>query len=253
MITVTAAQLDAWLATFLYPFFRILALASTAPVLSHASVPRRVRIGLAFLVALIVAPGLPPAPFVSPYSAAGLLLIAQQLLIGAAIGFAIELVFAAAVLAGEMMGLQMGLSFASFIDPQNNAQTPLVGSFLSVALMLLFLALDGHLQVIAILADTFRVFPLDRAAGGIDVRALALAGKEIFAIGLAVALPVVAALLLANLMLGVLTRTAPQLNLFAVGFPITLTAGLGMLLFSLPFILPPMEAALSRAFGLVLR
>jgi flagellar biosynthesis protein FliR len=253
MITLTAAQVDAWLAAFFYPFFRFMALTSTAPVLSHASVPARVRIGLALMFTVVVAPTIPQPAFVSPFSAAGVAMIAQQILLGAAIGFALEIVFAAASLAGEVMGLQMGLSFASFVDPQGPSQQPLIGSLLNIGVILLFLAIDGHLRLIGALAESFRAFPLDQIGPGLDPRGLALAGAQVFTIGLSVALPVIAALLLANLALGVLTRTAPQLNLFAVGFPITLAAGLAMLLFALPFVLPPLEAALERAFLLVVR
>ena len=179
-----------------------------------------------------------------------MLLIVQQLLIGVAIGFTMQIVFAAVELAGELIGLQMGLSFATFINADAD-QVPIVGSFLAVTMMLVFLALNGHLMLIAGLVNTFASFPVDGVQGlvAFDVRALVLAGRELFSLGVTLALPVIAAMLLANLALGVLTRTAPQLNLFAVGFPVTLATGLAMLSLALPFLVPAMEHAVMRGLG----
>ena len=254
MFTVSEAELNAWLAGFFYPFVRIAALASSAPLFSHRSIPRPTRIGLSVLIAILVAPTLPPAAFVSPFSAPGVLLILQQVLIGLAIGLTMQVVFAAVELAGELIGLQMGLSFATFINADAD-QTPIVGSFLAVTMMLVFLSLNGHLLMIAGLVDTFVSFPVDGAAGlaAFDARALVLAGRELFSLGVTLALPVIAAMLLANLALGVLTRTAPQLNLFAVGFPVTLATGLAMLSLALPFVVPAMEHAVMRGLALMLR
>jgi flagellar biosynthetic protein FliR len=165
-----------------------------------------------------------------------------------------QIVFAAVELAGELIGLQMGLSFATFINADAD-QVPIVGSFLAVTMMLVFLALNGHLLLIAGLVDTFASFPLDGVRGlvAFDVRALVLAGRELFMLGVTLALPVIAAMLLANLALGVLTRTAPQLNLFAVGFPVTLATGLAMLSLALPFLVPAMEQAVMRGLAMLLR
>lgn len=251
MLSIGAAELEAMVAGVLYPFLRILALFSSAPVLSHRSIPRTARIGLAFLVALLVAPTLPAGPAVPPFSAAGVLLVVQQVVIGVAVGLVMQAAFAAVDVAGELIGLQMGLSFASFVDAQNADVVPIVASFLSLTLTLVFLAVDGHLLLLAALVDTFHAFPV--AAGApfspLDAAAIARAGRELFATGLTLALPVVAAMLLTNLALGVLTRTAPQLNIFAVGFPVTLLVGLGMLALSLPFLVPAMEQALLRGFA----
>ena len=254
MFTISAAELDAWLAGFFYPFVRIAALASSAPLFSHRSIPRPTRLALCVLITIVVAPTLAPVPFVSPFSAPGVVLIIQQLLIGVAIGFTMQIVFAAVELAGELIGLQMGLSFATFVNADADP-TPIVGSFLTVTMMLVFLAINGHLALIAGVADSFASFPADGGPGIVffDVRALVLTGRELFSLGVTMALPVIAAMLLANLSLGVLTRTAPQLNLFAIGFPVTLATGLAMLALAMPFIVPAMEQALLRGLSLVLR
>jgi flagellar biosynthetic protein FliR len=252
MITVTSAQLDAWIVAFLFPLARILGLLGSAPVFNNAAMPRRVRLMTGLAIALALVPALPPMPAVPAGSWIGLAILAQQMLIGILMGFALRIAFAAVDIAGEMIGLQMGLSFAAFVDPQNAGEAPVVGSFLALVLMLLFLALDGHLLLIAALVDTFHAFPLGATGfSSIDARGLVTAGRDLFAVGLQLALPVIAALLLANLALGVLTRTAPQLNLFAVGFPITLLVGMLMLLFALPFMLPALEAAVLRGLALV--
>lgn len=254
MITIGSAELEGWLAAFCYPFFRMLALFSSAPLLSHASVPRPARIGLALMLTILIAPTLPAAGQVPPVSVHGVLLIVQQVLIGLALGFSLQIAFAAVELAGDMIGLQMSLSFASFIDPQNSTQTPLVGSFLAIVLLLVFTAMNGHLLLLAALADSFRTLPV--ALGGVrwqDAEQLIAAGGTLFAQGLQIAMPVIAAMLVANLTLGVLTRTAPQLNLLAVGFPVTLLVGMLLLLLGMPHIVSALEGVISGGLRLLSR
>ena len=237
---------------FFWPFCRILALFSSAPVLSHKTVPVRVRVALALMVTAIVAPGVAPLA-ISPASAEGVMALIAQVAIGLCIGFMLRLVFAAIEFAGDMIGLQMGLSFATFVDPQNSNQTPLVGSFMSTLLMLLLLAVNGHLMVLAGVVKSFDTVPLDAGLMRIvDWHALALLGGTVFAAGLQIALPVLAAMLIANLALGVLTRTAPQLNLFAVGFPVTLMVGLLLLLVLLPYLAQPLQQMIEQALMPVL-
>lgn len=247
MFNIGAAELDGLLTAFFYPFFRILALASSAPVFAHSSVPNMVRIALAILLTAIVAPTLPAMAAVSPFSAEGILLIFEQVLIGLAIGFAMQIAFATVTLAGDLIGLQMGLSFAAFIDPQNSEQSPLVGSFLSIILMLVFLAINGHLLLIAGVVDSFHVFPLmPDGVHAFDAVRLVRSGADLFAFGLQIALPIIGAMLLTNLTLGMVARTSPQLNLLAVGFAVTLTVGFLMLLLELPLLGPGFENILQR-------
>ncbi len=254
MLGFGAAELDLLLATYLYPFFRILMLVSSAPLLSHRSVPRRVRIGLAVLVTILVAPTLPTAGLVSPFSAEGVLLILQQVLVGAALGFAMQVAFAAVGLAGDMVGLQMGLSFAAFIDPVNSEQSPIVGSFLTMTLLLVFTAINGHLLLIAAVADSFVTVPLTiHGVHWLDAWKIAATGGAMFAYGLQIALPVIGAMLLTNLAFGILTRTAPQLNLFAVGFPVTLIVGLLVMLLGLRHQIPVFEHVLLQGIELFAR
>lgn len=239
MITVTSAQIDAWIALFLWPFLRISAVMVSEPVLGNRAIPIRVRIGFSFMLAVLVASSLPAPPAVELASPAGLLVAAQQIVIGLAIGFTMRLLMAAIEMAGSLAGLTMGLGFATFYDPQNSAQVPVVGQFMGLLAILMFFAINGHLMVISALVESFRVLPISAqplAAGGFQ--ALALAGGQIFVIGLLLSLPVMAALLMVNVAMGVMSRAAPQLNLFAVGFPLTLTAGFAVLLMALPYLAP---------------
>lgn len=241
MITLTGAQLDAWIAAFFFPLARILALIAAAPPFSNAAVPMRIKVATGLALALALAPALPPIPPISPASGAGLAVLAQQMLIGAAMGFAFRLVISAIDFAGSLIGLQMGLGFATFYDPDNTSQTPVLSEFLSLLGLLVLLSMNGHLMILATLARSFEVLPIaGTALAAGSWSNLAHAGTIIFASGLMLALPVVCALLITNVALGVLTRAAPQLNLFAVGFPLTLIGGFTVLILSLGYLSTPL-------------
>lgn len=240
MLTFTSAQLAAWVGTFLWPFFRILALLSSAPVFSAPQVSIRLRLGLAIVIAIVIAPTLPAVPPVEPLSPAGFVLIAQQVLIGLAMGFTMRLIFAAFEFAGNFIGLQMGLGFATLMDPQNGAQSPVMGSFLTLITTLAFLATNGHLMMIAALGESFRYFPI-LPGQGIDTHAWRLIvawGGSIFTIGTILALPIIAVILVVNIALAVLSKVSPQLNIFVIGFPLLLGLGLWGLSLLLPYMMP---------------
>lgn len=247
MISFSLGEIEALLGQYLWPFVRILALLMAAPVFSHRVIPARVKIGASLAIALVIAPTL-ATPEVGAFSAAGWLLVAEQLLVGVAIGFSLRIVFGAVEIAGDMIGLQMGLSFATFVDPQNSNQTPLVGSFLVMIATLLFLAIDGHLMMLDALVESFNVAPIGLGSvSALRWEYLATLGTQLFSLGLQVSLPVLATMLLVNLSLGVMTRAAPQLNLFSVGFPLTLATGMLLLMLMLPYLGGPLEEAFRRA------
>ncbi|WP_321874441.1 flagellar biosynthetic protein FliR [Burkholderia ubonensis] len=239
MFSVTYAQLNAWLTAFLWPFVRMLALVAVAPVTGHVSVPGRVKIGVAAFMALVVAPTLGAMPAVTVFSAQGIWIVVTQFLIGVAMGFTMQIVFAAAQAAGDAIGLSMGLGFATFFDPHASGATPVMGRFLNAVAILAFLAFDGHLQVLAALAASFQALPVSaellHAPGW---RTLAAFGATVFQMGLLLALPVVAALLIANLALGILNRAAPQVGIFQVGFPVTMLVGLLLVQLMVPNMVP---------------
>jgi len=254
VISITTQQWYAWITAFVWPFLRILGLMLSEPVLSNRSVPTSARVGLAIMVTLVVAPTLPPMPRVDPASAAGVFIAIQQLLIGLAMGFVMRIALTAAETAGQLGGLQMGLGFAVFFDPQSTAQTAVVGQFLGLFAMLLFLSMNGHALVISALAESFRVLPVAAdPVNPIGWRVLAQWGGVIFTVGLLIALPVIAALLIANVAVGIMTRAAPQLNIFAVGFPVTLVTGFVALYLAIPYIGPALARLFEQAAGVMLR
>lgn len=252
MLVVTGAELQALAGALVWPFLRVLALVAAAPVLGHRAVPARVKTGLALVVTALLVPALPPSP---PLDHPGwFAILAQELLIGLSLALAMHVAFAAVALAGDLVGLQMGLSFATFVDPAHSGQSPMIGTFLGLLATLVFFAADGHLALLAALAESFRHAPVGAAAPAAETwGALVAWGGELFRIGLQLALPVLAAMLAGNLALGVLARAAPQLNLFAVGFPAALILGLALLALALPMLDTPMREALARAIALFAR
>jgi flagellar biosynthetic protein FliR len=243
MFAVTSIQLEGWISAYAWPFLRILALFSAAPLFNQRAVPARLKVGLAALVAFVVVPGLPA----TPASADTAWLLFQQLAIGLSIGLALHVMFAAFSVAGDLLGLQMGLSFASFIDPQRNQAEPIIGSFLGLLATLVFLSMNGHLILVAGIAESFRAIPVGAGAPLMaDWKGLALLGGTLFSLGVHMALPVLATMLILNLALGVLARVSPQLNLFAVGFPATILVGLIALSLAMPLMGPFLESALER-------
>lgn len=251
MLSVTEAQLNAWLAAFMFPLARVLGLIAAAPVFNNASVPVRVKLLAGLAVTFAVAPMLPPPPQVEPASWAGLAILLQQGLIGLLLGFTMRVVFAGVDLAGELIGLQMGLGFAVFYDPQNAGQSPIVAEFVGLLALLFFLALNGHLMVLALLAESFSALPVGVSPFPAGWETLLRWAAALFSIGVLLALPVIGALLVANIALGVLTKVAPTLNLFAVGFPVTLMAGFAMLALSMPYFAPALENLFVQGYDAV--
>ncbi|MDR1661759.1 MAG: flagellar biosynthetic protein FliR [Azoarcus sp.] len=251
MFSVTSAQLDAWLAVFVFPFVRLLGLLMAAPVFSTRAMPVRVRLAVALGIAVAILPAAPPMPGIAPGSGIGLLVMGEQVFIGAAIGFVIRLVFAAIDLAGSFIGMQMGLSFALFFDPNSGGQSAVLADFMSMVATLLFLALDGHLVMIGLLAHSFEWLPVGAGLSGEAWSLIPRAGAAIFSTGLLFSLPLLAVLLVTNIALGVLTRASPQLNLFAIGFPVTMMAGFFALILLMSNFGPVVQNLFERGFEVV--
>jgi len=242
MLSVTQDQLYGWLTQFMWPFVRVLSLFAVAPLFGESSIPRTAKIGLAAVFAVAIAPSIPPIPVMPPGSYTGLLILAQQVMIGIAIGYTMRIVFSAVQTAGEFVGLQMGLSFATFFDPSMGANTAVLSRLFNIVAMLIFLAIDGHLLMLAAIVRTFETLPIGELTlhqNGWGV--LVEWGSTIFSSGLLLALPLIAALLTINLALGILNRAAPQLSVFSVGFPISITVGVILLAIVLPQTPPFLE------------
>ena len=247
MISFTETQLLAWLTPVLWPFLRALALFTALPVFSQRAVPMRVKIGLALFIALAAQPSLPAMPPVALDSPQALLVLLQQLLVGLTLGFAVRVVFAAVEMGGELIGLQMGLNFAGFFDPATASQGTASGRFFGTLVAFLFVLSNSHLAIIAALVHSFEVFAVgDEPFAFLRQTQPQRWGSEVFTLGLWIALPLVGMLLFVNLVLGVISRVAPQISVFSVGFPLTLSVGLIGMLLTLPLLEQPFAMALVR-------
>jgi flagellar biosynthetic protein FliR len=225
VLALTTGQLEAWVAQAFFPFARIGACLMVAPVFGARFVPARTRVLLAVALTALIVPLL-PAPTIAPFSGEGFVVVAQQLLIGVALGFALQVVFDALGLAGQLLANSMGLSFAFNVDPLRGSSTAALGQLYIILATLVFLALGGHLALIQVLVDGFTPMPVGAGLPREGLWAIVLWGGTLFSGAISIALPGVTALLIVNLAFGVMSRAAPSLNLFAVGFPISLIVGL---------------------------
>jgi flagellar biosynthesis protein FliR len=254
MISLTTGQLDAWLAQLLWPFVRISSCFMVAPAFGALFVPPRIRIVLAGAITLIIAPLVPSPGAIAPFSPAGIVVTIQQVIIGIAIGFSLQVLFDAVTLGGQLLANSMGLSFAFNTDPMHGVETPVLGQLYSMLVMLTFLSLDGHLKLIELLVDGFRTMPVGTSGLGQEgIWSIVSWGSQLFSGALSVALPGVTALLIVNIAFGVMSRAAPQLNLFAVGFPISLVFGLLIVLAGLPSMQTTFRGLLTEGFDLLRR
>lgn len=237
---------------FLLPFIRLGALFVAAPFFGAVTVPVRVRIILAIAVTVILMPVLGDTRAVELVSAAGLLLILQQVAVGLVMGLMLQFVVAAIVMAGHTIATAMGLSFASSVDPQNGTQVTILGQFYLIIATLFFLAIDGHLRLLELLAMSFEVFPVTRFVldAGLFGEVM-LYSAQMFVTGTLLALPVMIGVLLINVGFGVMTRAAPQLNIFSIGFPMSMLGGFVLMLLSMPVVLPVLGNAYDAVFVLL--
>ncbi|MDB2409359.1 flagellar biosynthetic protein FliR [Pseudomonadales bacterium] len=246
------AVLITWLVQFILPFFRIAAFLMVVPVFGNQLVAVRVRLLLALSAAILIFPLLPDFPVVDPLSLAMFFLVFEQLVIGAVLGFMVQLFFHIFVLAGQMVAMQMGLGFASMVDPTNGVSVAVVSQFYVLLVTLLFLSFNGHLVVFEVMVEGFTYLPI--GAGSVHQSAiytLAAAGGWMFASALLLALPAVTAILIVNFAFGVMTRAAPQLNIFSLGFPFTLLFGIFILWVALAGFLPQYQQLSKEVFVLL--
>ena len=254
MISLTESQIVAWLSPLIWPFLRVLAVFTSAPIFSSRVFPLRARVGLALLIAIAAQPSLSGQPVISISGPDALGALAQQVGIGLAIGFTVRLVFAAVELAGEVVGFQMGLNFASFFNPSLNTQSSAVATFFGQMSTFLFVVMNGHLMILMAVIKSFEAFPVDQNfLAAMSSLKLYNLGADLFATGLWIALPMIGMLMFVNLGLGIVSRVAPQMNIYAIGFPITLTVGLLGIAVTLPMLDQPMMALMERAIDLFAR
>lgn len=248
------AQLSAWLGLYLWPFVRISSMLLATPVFNSRQLPAQIRLFLALMLTWVIAPSLPSQPGVDVLSHSGFVILLQQILIGVIMGFILQMVFAALVFGGQVAAYSMGLGFASMVDPQNGVQVPVLAQYYLILATLLFLSINGHLLMIDLLVDSFRSLPV--ATDGISRNSLheVIAwGSRLFAGGLLIALPIMGAMLLVNMGMGVVMRAAPQLNIFSIGFPITMLMGFALMWVSLPNVMHVFNNLLEEAFELIMQ
>lgn len=251
MITFSEAQIAAWLSPIFWPFVRVLAVFTAAPIFSSRAFPTRARIALAFLVALASESGYPSSAVIALNDARAPGVLLQQVGVGLSIGFAVRVVFAAVELAGEVIGFQMGLNFASFFDPTMNAQSSAVARFFSQMTSLLFVVMNGHIMVLMAVNQSLKAFPIEQNfLQTLEQMKLFRLGADLFSSALWIALPMIGMLMFVNLAMGVISRVAPQMNIFSVGFPATLVAGLLGIAITLPMLDQPFINLMTRTIDI---
>ena len=236
---VDAAQATAFVGSLLWPFMRISAMLMAMPVIGTRLVSVRFRVVLAILISFLALPLLPEMPAVEPMSAAGLTISFHQILIGLAMGFILQMVLGALTIAGEAIAMTMGLGFASMVDPANGVNVPVLSQFFLIIGTLLFLALGGHLMIIQLVVSSFQALPV--GFDGIERESFWVIisfSSQMFIAAIWIALPALISILVITLAMGIMTRAAPQLNIFSVGFPVTMLMGFIIMMLLMPTILP---------------
>lgn len=251
-MVISEHQMVALAGSYFWPLLRVSSVFVAIPVFSGRFVPNRVRVGLALAITFFIVPSVPSTPLIDVWSHEGLVTGLQQLLIGLMMGFILQLVFSAVIFAGQAIAYSMGLGFASMVDPGTGVTVPMVSQFYLVLTTLLFLTLGGHLVLIQLLVDSFQSLPIGtEGIERVDIWSVIAWSSRLFSAGLLMALPAMASLLMVNIAFGVVTRAAPQLNIFAVGFPITLLLGAILMWVTLPSVLNSFTNLLAESYGII--
>jgi flagellar biosynthetic protein FliR len=251
-LNFTEQQILNEVALFIWPLMRISAMFVAVPLFSIQAVPARVRLILSVAITLVIMPLIPPLPTVEMFSYTGFMMALMQVMIGLISGFILQIVFAAVVFAGQGVALSMGLGFSMMVDPQNGQQVPVIAQIYTITTTLIFISLDGHLMLIQMLLDSFKTMPI--GIEGIDkagIWSMIAWSSRMFADGLLLSMPVITSLLLVNIIFGVAARSAPQLQIFSVGFPITMLLGMLLVWKTLPDSLDQFSGLLIDAYDLI--
>lgn len=235
MFTLTEVQISQWLAAFLWPLMRVSGFVLTAPIFGSSLVATPVRIVFSITFTLFIMPHLPPPPPQDIFSLNSVVLIVSELVIGLSMGFVVQMVFEAVIFAGQNLATLMGLGFAMMVDPQRGSSMPVISQYLVIVATLLFLSFDGHLMFLSAVFDSFIYLPIGQWYFDNDTWwVLAGLGGSLFYNGLLIALPAMVALLIVQLGFGIMSRAAPTMNLFAVGFPVSMLLGFIIIYLMLP-------------------
>tara|TARA_R110002167_G_scaffold328713_1_gene535166 strand:+ start:23718 stop:24500 length:783 start_codon:yes stop_codon:yes gene_type:complete len=247
----TESVVNQYLADFILPFTRIAALVMMMIGFGARTIPTRVKLFLCVTLTLAVMPAIPPTKIEQLLSFTTFLMIGQQTLIGISLGFVTVMVVNTFTLAGQIIAMQSGLGFASLVDPASGMNVPAVGQFFLILSTLLFWTMDGHLAYLQFIVASFDTMPIgNEHFASIKYKEIVLWGGWMFATALSLALAPLTAMLLINFSFGVMTRAAPQLNIFAIGFPITMMAGLLIMWLTFGNFLTHFELQWQRALDL---
>jgi flagellar biosynthesis protein FliR len=249
-VVLNAADVSTWVARLWWPTLRVGGFVLAAPIASETTIPPLIKIVMSVALAFMMAPLVQIPATLSIFSGAGLMAGVQEVLIGVSVGLVVQLAFEALTFAGQTISLTMGLGFATLVDPQRGAQTTVIGQMFMIIGILAYLAVNGHLVLLGVLADSFQTLPIGAAPIGKDfLLSVVVWGAHVFESGLMIALPAVIALVIVNMALGVVTRAAPQLNLFGIGFTITLMCGFFVLIVGLDGIMAGIMSLINSALG----
>ncbi len=251
---ISDAEIAGFIQQYALPFTRISMMLMIAPIMGARVVSARVRLALAFLLTLIVVPLLPDFNSPEPLSLLGILFIFREVMVGALMGFVFQVIFQMFVLAGQYIAMKMGLGFAIMNDPTNGVQTTVISQFFLMLTTVMFIAVNGHLYLISLVVESFQILPVGSNQFDFSsIMHLVNLASWMFAAALVFSLPVLTSLLFINISFGVMSRAAPQLNIFAVGFPFTLVCGLGLIWIGLANYMEAFNAASDMGFETIHR
>lgn len=249
---LTDAQITRWIAQYFWPFCRIGAFFLALPLIGTRSVPMNVRLILALAITVLVAPLLAPMPAIQLMSLTSFLMVAQQLLIGFALGFLVQVLFQLFIVGGQLVAMQNGLGFSSMIDPTNGLSVTSVSQIYLMTVNLIFFAVDGHLALFQLIVESFQSLPVGTTGISPDsMYDIVLTGSWMFENAVLLALPAVIALLIVNVAFGVMSRVAPQLNIMSVGFPLNMVTGALIIWITLGSVLPLFDRTMDEILDLL--
>jgi flagellar biosynthetic protein FliR len=251
-LVISEDQLMQFIGQYLWPLLRISAFYMAVPIIGARTVPARVRILLALFTTMLVVPLLPPAPIIDFISLTAVITVMQEVLIGVVLGFAMQVVMHVFLMAGQFIALKIGLGFATMNDPSSGVSVTILSQFYLLISTLIFLSINGHLYIIQLMLHTFESFPIGSGGmGSAQFMTVVNMGTWLFSAGLLIALPLFTSLLIVNMSFGVMSRSAPQLNVFTVGFPITLIIGFILMWYSLANFLPVFNAIMTEGIAVI--
>ena len=243
-----AAYLINYLSDFMWPFARVTGLLLVAPLIGSSYIPVYIKIIVAAAIAIFIFPLVEAPKDIDPLTMGGVAMLAQQLMVGLIIGIIVQVAFNAITIAGENIALTMGLGFASMTDPANGITIPVVSQLMTIFASLYFLALNGHIALIQLLIDSFSLLPINAMLSFDAALAVAEWGGRMFIGALLVAIPAVTALLVVNIAMGLMTRVSPQMNIFSVGFPLTILLGFIFIAITTPMAMKIFQDLLEQSF-----